>query len=115
MGHVMGAMGLNTAGAAPTTIRQFLNTLPDYTYVEGESLVSDLLMTLAGQLTFQDMISIVRRNPSPETIESLQEPLKKFILEKLLVKKEPTEQNIRDALLRVADEWFEQMVMFHWF
>merc|ERR1719348_2970702 len=109
MGHVMGAMGGNTAGAAPTTIRQFLNTLPDYTYVEGESLVSDLLMTLAGQLTFQDMISIVRRNPSPETIESLQEPLKKFILEKLLVKKEPTEQNIRDALLRVADEWFEQM------
>jgi len=109
MGHVMGVMGGNTAGAAPTTIRQFLNTLPDYTYVEGESLISDLLMTLAGQLTFQDMISIVRRSPSPETIENLQEPLREFILEKLLLKKEPTEQNIRDALLRVADEWFEQM------
>ena len=46
----MGAMG---GGAQPTTIRQFLNTLPDYNYVEGESIVTDLLMTLAGHLTFQ--------------------------------------------------------------
>ena len=50
IGQVMGAMG---GGAQPTTIRQFLNTLPDYNYAEGESIVTDLLMTLAGHLTFQ--------------------------------------------------------------
>lgn len=106
MGQVVGAMG---GGANATTIRQFLNTMPDYHYVEGESLVTDLLMTLAGHLTFQDMISIVSRNPPPATIGNLQEPLRKFILEKLLCGAEPTETNVRAALLRVADEWFEQL------
>ena len=107
MGQVMGAMG---GGANPTTIRQFLNTLPDYHYVEGESLVTDLLMTLAGHLTFQDMVSIVTRNPPPATIGNLQEPLRKFVLEKLLRGAEPSEANVRAALLRVGDDWFEQLV-----
>ena len=109
MGQVMGAMG-GGAGANPTTIRQFLNTLPDYHYEEGESLVTDLLMTLAGHLTFQDMVSIVTQNPSPATIGNLQEPLKKFILEKVLQGAEPSEENIKSALLRIADDWFEQLV-----
>jgi len=106
MGQVMGAMG---GGANPTTIRQFLNTLPDYHYVEGESLVTDLLMALAGHLTFQDMVSIVTRNPPPATIGNLQEPLRKFVLEKLLRGAEPSEANVRAALLRVGDDWFEQL------
>ena len=109
MGQVMGAMG-GGANANPTTIRQFLNTLPDYHYVEGESLVTDLLMTLAGHLTFQDMVSIVTRNPPPATIGNLQEPLRKFVLEKLLRGAEPTEDNVRAALLRIGDDWFEQLV-----
>merc|ERR1719356_1127666 len=106
MGQVMGAMG---GGANPTTIRQFLNTLPDYHYVEGESLVTDLLMTLAGHLTFQDMVSIVTRNPSPETIGNLQEPMRRFVREKVLNGAEPTEENVKAALLRIADDWFEQL------
>ena len=112
MGQVVGAMNGGGAGAGsqPTTIRQFLNTLPDYTYEEGESLVTDLLMTLAGHLTFQDMVSIVTQNPSPATIGNLQEPLKKFILEKVLQGAEPSEENIKSALLRIADDWFEQLV-----
>ena len=110
MGQVMGAMGGSQPGAQPTTIRQFLNTLPDYTYTEGESLITDLLMTLAGQLTFQDMVSIVTRNPSPETIGNLQEPLRRFIREKVLNGAEPSEENVKAALLRIADDWFEQMV-----
>ena len=107
MGQVMGAMG---GGAQPTTIRQFLNTLPDYNYAEGESIVTDLLMTLAGHLTFQDMVAILRRNPPPDTIGNLQEPLKKFILEKLLVGAEPTEENVKAALLKMSDEGFDQIV-----
>ena len=109
MGQVMGAMG-GGASANPTTIRQFLNTLPDYHYVEGESLVTDLLMTLAGHLTFQDMVSIVTRSPPPATIGNLQQPLRNFILEKLLSGAEPTERNVRAALLRIGDEWFDQLV-----
>ena len=107
MGQVVGAMG---GGAQPTTIRQFLNTLPDYNYVEGESIITDLLMTLAGHLTFQDMVSIVTRNPSPETIGNLQEPLRRFIREKALNGAEPTEQTIMMSLIVMADYWFEQMV-----
>merc|ERR1719443_1035519 len=110
MGHVMNAMGGSGGNTSPTTIRQFLNTLPDYTYVEGESLVTDLLMTLAGELTFQDMVSIVTRNPSPTTLGNLQEPLKRFIVEKILLGAEPTEANIKTALLRIGDEWFNQLV-----
>ena len=56
MGQVVGAMG---GGGSPTTIRQFLDTMPDYSYTQGESMVTDLLMTLAGHLTFQDMVGIV--------------------------------------------------------
>ena len=67
-------------------------------------------MTLAGHLTFQDMVSIVTQNPSPATIGNLQEPLKKFILEKVLQGAEPSEENIKSALLRIADDWFEQLV-----
>ena len=109
MGQVMGAMG-GGASANPTTIRQFLNTLPDYHYVEGESLVTDLLMTLAGHLTFQDMVAIVTRNPPAATIGNLQQPLRNFILEKLLNGAEPTEANVRAALLRIGDERFDQLV-----
>lgn len=56
MGQVVGAMG---GGGSPTTIRQFLDTMPDYSYIQGDSIVTDLLMTLAGHLTFQDMVGIV--------------------------------------------------------
>ena len=112
MGQVMGAMH-GAPGAPPTTIRQFLNTLPDYNYVEGESLITDLLMTLAGHLTFQDMIAIVTSrfgDLSPETIGNLQEPMRRFIREKVLKGATPTEENVKAALLRIADEWFEEIV-----
>ena len=56
------------------------------------------------------MVSIVTQNPSPQTISNLQEPLQKFVKEKVLRGAEPTEGNIKAALLRIADEWFEQLV-----
>ena len=56
------------------------------------------------------MVSIVTQNPSPQTISNLQEPLQKFVKEKVLKGAEPTEDNIKAALLRIADEWFEQLV-----
>ena len=56
------------------------------------------------------MVSIVTRNPSPQTIGNLQEPLRTFILDKILRGADPSEENIKTALLRIADEWFEQLV-----
>ena len=41
---VMGAMG---GGGNSTTIGQFMSTLPDYSYVDGESLVTNLLKDLS--------------------------------------------------------------------
>ena len=107
MGQVMGAMG---GGGNSMTIGQFLNTLPDYSYVEGESLVTDLLMTLAHHLTFQDMVAIVASNPTPATMAGLQAPLRQFIMEKVLKGAEPSKENVETALLNIADDWFAQMV-----
>jgi len=107
MRQVMGAMG---GGEDRTTVGQFLNTLPDYSYVEGESLVTDMLMTLANHLTFQDMVAIVSNNPSPATIAGLQEPLRQFISEKVLKGAEATKENVETALMNIADDWFAQMV-----
>ena len=107
MGQVMGAMG---GGGNSNTIGQFLNTLPDYSYVEGESLVTDLLMTLAHHLTFQDMVAIVASNPTPATMAGLQAPLRQFIMEKVLKGAEPSKENIETALVNIADDWFAQMV-----
>ena len=50
MGHVMNAMA---GGSSGLTVAEFLNSLPDYNYSPGESLVTDLLMTLAQNITFQ--------------------------------------------------------------
>ena len=92
------------------TIGQFLNTLPDYSYVEGESLITDLLMTLAQQLTFQDMVSIVASNPTPASLAGLQAPLRQFINSRVLRGAEPTRENVETALLNLADDWAVQMV-----
>ena len=48
MGQVFGSLG----GQQDRTIAEFLNALPDYNYVAGESLVNDLLMTLAQHMNF---------------------------------------------------------------
>eukprot|EP00092_Neocalanus_flemingeri_P028334 GFUD01030771.1.p1 GENE.GFUD01030771.1~~GFUD01030771.1.p1 ORF type:complete len:889 (+),score=361.49 GFUD01030771.1:209-2668(+) len=106
MGQVMGAMG---GGGNNMTIGQFLNTLPEYSYVEGESLVTDLLMTLAHHLTFQDMVTIVASNPTPATMAGLQAPLRQFIMQKVLKGAEPSQENIETACVNIADDWFGQM------
>ena len=112
----MGAAGLAGGlwaiggGGNSTKIGQFLNTLPDYSYVDGESLVTNLLMALSQQLTFQDMLAIVASNPSPATMAWLQSPLRQLIMETLLKGAEPSKENIETALVNIADYWFSQMV-----
>jgi len=109
MGQVVGVLGGRGGNNPPTTIAQFLNTLPDYSYVAGDSLVTDLLMTLAQHLTFQDMVAIVGQNPSPQTLEGLQPPLRQFLSERLLHGSEPSRPAVEAALLAIADDWYGQM------
>ena len=109
MGQVVGVLGGRGGNGPPTTIAQFLNTLPDYSYVAGDSLVTDLLMTLAQHLTFQDMVAIVGQNPSPQTLEGLQPPLRQFLNERLLQGSEPSRPSVESALLAIADDWYGQM------
>merc|ERR1719209_316929 len=109
MGQVVGVLGGRGGTSPPTTIAQFLNTLPDYSYVAGDSLVTDLLMTLAQHLTFQDMVAIVGQNPSPQTLEGLQPPLRQFLSERLLHGSEPSRPAVEAALLAIADDWYGQM------
>ena len=109
MGQVVGVLGGRGGNSPPTTIAQFLNTLPDYSYVAGDSLVTDLLMTLAQHLTFQDMVAIVGQNPSPQTLEGLQPPLRQFLSERLLHSTEPSRPAVEAALLAIADDWYGQM------
>lgn len=50
---VMGQVANTLTGQESSpTIAEFLNSMPDYNYVEGESLVTDLLMTLAQHINF---------------------------------------------------------------
>jgi len=107
MRQVVGVLG--GGGGSTLTISQFLNTLPDYNYEAGDSLVTDLFMTLADHLTFQDMVAIVGRNPSPACLMRLQEPLKRFISGRLLAGSEPNRSNVESALIRLMDDWFTQM------
>lgn len=110
MGQVMGVLGGGQGSNSGLTVAQFLNTLPDYTYEAGESLVTDLLMTLASHLTFQDMVAIVGRSPSPATLAGLQEPLQQFIRQRLLAGAEPTQQNVELAVLNMLDDFHPQLV-----
>jgi len=109
MGQVVGVLGGRGGNSPPTTIAQFLNTLPDYSYVAGDSLVTDLLMTLAQHLTFRDMVAIVGQNPSPQTLEGLQPPLRQFLSERLLQGSVPSRPAVEAALLAIADDWYGQM------
>ena len=110
MSMILGVTGAIGGGGNTTTIGQFLNTLPDYRYVEGESLVTDLLMTLAQHLNFHDMVAIVAGNPTAATIARFQAPLRQFIEKMVLKGAEPSKENIESALIAIADDWFALMV-----
>ena len=94
VGQVMGAMGVpparNADGVAvdsSPTISQFLESMPDYSYNDGEDIVTDFLMSLARVLTFRDLIGMVGgrgmenglSNSSRDAIGRLQEPMQNFM------------------------------------
>ena len=66
---------------AGPTVAQFLQTLPDYQYEEGESLLIDLLENVARVLTFRDIVNIVMGNAA--VFSRIQTPLRQFILRRI--------------------------------
>jgi len=105
-GQVLGvASGANQQNAA--TIGQFLRSLPDYNYEEGESLLTDLLMTMSEHLTFSDLVQDIMGNNVSPSMTRLRRPLRNFLLRRVLNLDEnaplPSPSELDSALLTFFD------------
>ena len=80
MNELRGVFGNIGNGQAPNpsgnqrTISAYLESLPDYSYTEGESLVTDLLMLIARNTTFSDLVNILLGTNN--SLDGLQRPLR---------------------------------------
>lgn len=68
------------SGQSTNTLADFLSSLTDYAYVEGESIVTDLIMCVAQNLTFQELMNIVFGRT--EALRGLQSSLRHFITQR---------------------------------
>lgn len=78
---------------------QFLQSLPDYSYEEGESLLTDLLECVARVLTFRDIIGIVMGNSN--AFARIQTPLRQFLHRRIT---NNGEVSIETAVLKLLDD-----------
>jgi len=100
------------SGGGPTvgqiTIGEDLEGLPDYTYTEGESLVTDLLMLIARNTTYADLVGILMG--SGDNLNRMQVPLQQFLRRFILVPPNDDEQHDIDAaILHLVDTSFPQL------
>ena len=94
-----------------TNVGEFLGTLPGCHYVEGESLVTDMLMTMARCLVFKDLVDLVSSVASSSTLARLRGTLELFISEKVLKSgSKATTGSIQQALSLIAADWYSQVV-----
>ena len=114
-GQVQNVLTGNGGGGQETRISQFLDSLPDYNHVAGESLVRDLLYTLASHLTFADMFQlIIENNDTAPNINRLQQPLREFIFSRVLrIPDSPSARypsaETASAIQRFADSIYPEM------
>merc|ERR1719367_1871426 len=122
VGQVMGDSPGNSQ-----TISQFLESMPDYTYNDGEDIVTDFLMSLARVLTFRDLIGMVGgrgmdnglSNSSRDAIGRLQEPMQNFMRRRMFndnnqeargvenpTRETPGHTDIESAFLQLIDDSF---------
>ena len=131
VGQVFGAMqapqssGEGRGSDATPTINQFLESMPDYSYTDGEDILTDFLISLARVLTFRDLITIVGAgatgqaglsNSSQEVIGRLQEPMQNFMRRRMLSNStegttsenvtSPNTAEIEASFLRLLDDSF---------
>ena len=69
---VMGVMS-EINGNSNRTVSEFLERIPDYNYSEGESLITDLLMLIARNTSFSDLVNIFQGSSD---LNHLQTPLR---------------------------------------
>lgn len=88
------------------TIADFLSSISDNSYVEGESIVTDFFMTLARNLTWPDIIelSLAQRQMVESIIARLRPALQTFVIQRLLQGEAPSEESIARACERVYSE-----------
>ncbi len=110
---------MSGGGGQATTVRQFLSQMSDYSYVEGENIFTDLLMTVASQLTFGDIIQLL--SGSQANVSQLRLPLRRFILTRIMHRPQneeqddagssssPSSQELETAMLAFADDMFPEM------
>lgn len=107
LNELRGALS-NQGNGERRTVSAYLESLPDYTYVEGESLVTDLLMLIARNTTFSDLVNILMG--SSDSINGLQDPLRQFLRRYVLVPPNDDEQHDIDAaILYLVDVSFPHL------
>ncbi len=100
------AMRANSRSSSPggdqRTISAFLESLPDYSFVEGESITTDLMMMVARNTTFTDLVNILMG--SSDSLNGLQSPLREFVRRFVLVPPNDDEEHDVDAaVLHLVD------------
>ena len=103
---VMGVMN-EINGNSNRTVSEFLERIPDYNYREGESLVTDLLMLIARNTSFADLVNILQGSSD---LNHLQTPLREFIRRYILTPpNEDEEHDIDAAVLYLVDSHFTHL------
>ena len=103
---VMGVMN-EINGNSNRTVSEFLERIPDYNYREGESLVTDLLMLIARNTSFADLVNILQGSSD---LNHLQTPLREFIRRYILTPpNEDEEHDIDAAVLYLVDSHFAHL------
>ncbi|KAL0280072.1 UNVERIFIED_CONTAM: hypothetical protein PYX00_001471 [Menopon gallinae] len=91
-----------------SSIFDFLSTISDTSYVEGESIVADFFVTLATNLTWQDIIelsSMTRTTMVESLMARLQPVLQNFVTLRLLQGETPT----REVIARGCERLYVEM------
>ncbi|XP_071443636.1 large proline-rich protein bag6-B [Hetaerina americana] len=84
------------------TVADFLQTVPDYSYSEGESFLTDLIMLVARNMTFENMIALSVGHS--RVLDQMQPQLNDFVLQRVLLGQLPTQERISEAVDRILLE-----------
>ncbi|XP_046395611.1 large proline-rich protein BAG6 isoform X2 [Ischnura elegans] len=100
-GHLIeGATSMLYQGSP--TVADFLQTVPDYSYSEGESFLTDLIMLVARNMTFENMIALSVGHS--RVLDQMQPQLNEFVLQRVLLGQLPTQERISEAVDRILLE-----------
>ncbi|GLV33829.1 uncharacterized protein CBL_11286 [Carabus blaptoides fortunei] len=88
--------------AQGTTLATFLQNFPDHQYTEGESLFTDLVMTLARGLTFGDVVSL--NTGRIDSLVRIRPALRTFFRNRVLEGECPTQAAIDRGATRLITE-----------